>query len=100
MLQAEDGIRVGHVTGVQTCALPIFADPVGDGVRLGRTVEIECQQMIAISVDPLLHEAQFIRLLLPVTLIRRPARSEERRVGKECAYASETSTKKTRTEHI
>src|SRR5690625_848683 len=23
--QAEDGIRGGHVTGVQTCALPIFA---------------------------------------------------------------------------
>src|SRR5207253_6488593 len=23
--QAEDGIRDGHVTGVQTCALPIFA---------------------------------------------------------------------------
>src|SRR5690625_6544655 len=23
-LQAEDGIRDGHVTGVQTCALPIF----------------------------------------------------------------------------
>src|SRR5690625_7549885 len=22
--QAEDGIRAGHVTGVQTCALPIF----------------------------------------------------------------------------
>src|SRR5439155_12507834 len=22
--QAEDGIRVGHVTGVQTCALPIY----------------------------------------------------------------------------
>src|SRR5207253_5457985 len=25
--QAEDGIRDGHVTGVQTCALPIFAAP-------------------------------------------------------------------------
>src|SRR5207253_6431320 len=25
--QAEDGIRDGHVTGVQTCALPIFARP-------------------------------------------------------------------------
>src|SRR5690625_7524501 len=25
-LQAEDGIRDGHVTGVQTCALPIFAE--------------------------------------------------------------------------
>src|SRR6266508_5002550 len=24
-VQAEDGIRVGHVTGVQTCALPISA---------------------------------------------------------------------------
>src|SRR5207253_4886565 len=24
--QAEDGIRDGHVTGVQTCALPIFKD--------------------------------------------------------------------------
>src|SRR5437870_6871634 len=24
--QAEDGIRDGHVTGVQTCALPIFRD--------------------------------------------------------------------------
>src|SRR5439155_4303071 len=23
--QAEDGIRDGHVTGVQTCALPIFS---------------------------------------------------------------------------
>src|SRR5690625_6704770 len=24
LLQAEDGIRGGHVTGVQTCALPIY----------------------------------------------------------------------------
>src|SRR5215510_6341991 len=31
--QAEDGIRDGHVTGVQTCALPIFedADRKGEG---------------------------------------------------------------------
>src|SRR5207253_6117166 len=25
--QAEDGIRDGHVTGVQTCALPILEEP-------------------------------------------------------------------------
>src|SRR5439155_10661561 len=25
--QAEDGIRDGHVTGVQTCALPILIEP-------------------------------------------------------------------------
>src|SRR5690625_5683591 len=29
--QAEDGIRGGHVTGVQTCALPISAAPAGPG---------------------------------------------------------------------
>src|SRR5437870_11392493 len=27
--QAEDGIRDGHVTGVQTCALPIYAVGLG-----------------------------------------------------------------------
>src|SRR3984893_4610317 len=29
--QAEDGIRDGHVTGVQTCALPISLDYVAGG---------------------------------------------------------------------
>src|SRR5215510_15531762 len=28
--QAKDGIRYGHVTGVQTCALPIFGPPEGE----------------------------------------------------------------------
>src|SRR5690625_6859778 len=41
--QAEDGIRDGHVTRVQTCALPIFEEPFEgllrafrQEVRLGR----------------------------------------------------------------
>src|SRR5690606_34446860 len=34
--QAEDGIRDFHVTGVQTCALPISIRPVGQGCRHGR----------------------------------------------------------------
>src|SRR5690606_39737450 len=32
--QAEDGIRDFHVTGVQTCALPICPDPVTAGAVL------------------------------------------------------------------
>src|SRR5215208_5567246 len=33
--QAEDGIRDGHVTGVQTCALPISAGPfAGQSLRI------------------------------------------------------------------
>src|SRR6266511_2470528 len=31
--QAEDGIRDFHVTGVQTCALPIFPLPAGSRAR-------------------------------------------------------------------
>src|SRR5207253_7603078 len=31
--QAEDGIRDGHVTGVQTCALPIFYTAFGERAR-------------------------------------------------------------------
>src|SRR5207253_6448850 len=40
--QAEDGIRDGHVTGVQTCALPIYESPRARGVflnELARRVE-------------------------------------------------------------
>src|SRR6266508_5321711 len=46
--QAEDGIRDGHVTGVQTCALPILrgrapddggGDLVGGGAQHGSGVE-------------------------------------------------------------
>src|SRR5439155_458782 len=32
--QAEDGIRDGHVTGVQTCALPICGEPRPNRVQL------------------------------------------------------------------
>src|SRR6266581_7941468 len=57
--QAEDGIRDGRVTGVQTCALPILAS-------------------IAFSVQrrapSMPHSSKVIA----------PTRSEERRVGKEC----------------
>src|SRR5439155_14450130 len=40
--QAEDGIRDGHVTGVQTCALPIFLaalQPERRGVKCGKKIE-------------------------------------------------------------
>src|SRR5215470_18126994 len=38
--QAEDGIRDATVTGVQTCALPIFAEVVcPPGIRAGRRAD-------------------------------------------------------------
>src|SRR5207253_8258592 len=67
--QAEDGIRDGHVTGVQTCALPISpARAVLPRARATRrTALARCQW-----ADPRAPR-------------RRRARSEERRVGKEWA---------------
>src|SRR5688572_32366244 len=60
--QAEDGIRDLTVTGVQTCALPIF---LAGPIRSGR-----CST------------AGWSRPGSPSPL--RPSSSEERRVGKEC----------------
>src|SRR5438874_5307457 len=66
--QAEDGIRVLYVTGVQTCALPISGDGIDPELRRAR-------------VGRLAGEDQ---LLGAEALQRDQARSEERHVGKEC----------------
>src|SRR5690606_39540536 len=82
--QAEDGIRDFHVTGVQTCALPIF--------RAKRTV---CVTLLPLpgSDRPLCPEVSEPsrggarpRSSVPWNGPGRgwPTRSEERRVGKEC----------------
>src|SRR5690625_3223221 len=44
--QAEDGIRDGHVTGVQTCALPIFhaVQDVGDVIGSVLVAEVDILQ--------------------------------------------------------
>src|SRR5438552_18585855 len=62
--QAEDGIRDDLVTGVQTCALPIFRGPLQSAGR-GRRFQRRGGSR-------------------PYPNVR--ARSEERRVGKECRY--------------
>src|SRR5260370_11492357 len=51
--QAEDGIRDSSVTGVQTCALPIFCFTVG-GVLSG--IDKVAQQSIASQSDPLANQ--------------------------------------------
>src|SRR5207248_8056640 len=62
--QAEDGIRDRTVTGVQTCALPIWS-------------VCPCSYLYArTTTHP---EGR-----LPGSYSRRRCRSEERRVGKEC----------------
>src|SRR5699024_12062525 len=66
--QAEDGIRDRNVTGVQTCALPIW------GLQSARFV----------FVDESTDEVLIRSFLRHDGLLKQPRRSEERRVGKEC----------------
>src|SRR4051794_41896103 len=69
--QAEDGIRDGRVTGVQTCALPIYVRPFQVlRPRRGQRVEALVQRLEGGS-------------LLWRHLAGGHDRSEERRVGKE-----------------
>src|SRR5260221_4756793 len=87
--QAEDGIRYHCVTGVQTCALPIFAIG-GSSVapRAGRPpVCAEARQRTAPSCSKP-SPSRTRRSRGGISRRRRvlpsSARSEERRVGKEC----------------
>src|SRR5439155_8313150 len=71
--QAEDGIRDGHVTGVQTCALPICVrsfEPIRAPKEIG-SAPIPLRKRGGAE-----HKSDADRAV--------PTRSEERRVGKEC----------------
>src|SRR5690606_39542113 len=48
--QAEDGIRDFHVTGVQTCALPIFSSPPSTASELTITTGKGCRRITSASI--------------------------------------------------
>src|SRR5690606_40597655 len=94
---AEDGIRDFHVTGVQTCALPIYVEirVVPDLFQLNmRQVEVENLDGIPLlgvnghvafrRSNRLLKRAIDLTLVLLLSPFALALRSEERRVGKEC----------------
>src|SRR3712207_7823949 len=82
--QAEDGIRDIGVTGVQTCALPIF--------RLGRAVAAAwigacCEASAEVDARAFLRmveEHNWSARTYLMGVMTGLERSEERRVGKEC----------------
>src|SRR5438034_9417406 len=76
--QAEDGIRDHCVTGVQTCALPIFAFRGLSCLAKARLLDRRHKPIVC----PILDEAPD-PLPAPADS-HEESRSEERRVGKEC----------------
>src|SRR5947208_8745332 len=79
--QAEDGIRDDLVTGVQTCALPISTVHAGKApaIREGTPQVTQIPPCSRAHLDCWCPN----RALRPVAAVCN-ARSEERRVGKEC----------------
>src|SRR5690606_40104733 len=90
--QAEDGIRDFHVTGVQTCALPILFDitdrgylPIEDAVAIVRHAELVISSRYHAVILALSVGTPFVSVLKDVLGDKQYYyRSEERRVGKEC----------------
>src|SRR5262249_59700109 len=87
--QAEDGIRDWSVTGVQTCALPIF--PTFDWSAVTGRPRRAPKAPHAADPHPqpkkcIGHSSslRLVRLKMKPHPIPSDARSEERRVGKEC----------------
>src|SRR3712207_8893133 len=82
-LQAEDGIRDIGVTGVQTCALPIFIQ----AVRSRKTEGLRADIVEGHLSSALCHLGNISYRLGTLQPFRKPVkafdRSEERRVGKE-----------------
>src|SRR5262249_57940842 len=88
--QAEDGIRDWSVTGVQTCALPIFelAGHERSGIAIGLQQTLlnlpgaAYPALFGVLVATTSWEVAFVGVAL-FPLVGWRVRSEERRVGKE-----------------
>src|SRR5207253_4993664 len=94
----EDGIRDGHVTGVQTCALPIWHPKDGklqyycgallfrrDYASVDKTHADEILRRLHTAANLLAKDAaSHCQLGKVYRWVERWQRSEERRVGKEC----------------
>src|SRR5690606_40682622 len=93
--QAEDGIRDFHVTGVQTCALPIYILDKIDNLIIGGGMTFTFVKALGGNIGSSICEDDKLDLALEIlakakqknVAVHLPVdvviRSEERRVGKE-----------------
>src|SRR5699024_11675502 len=90
--QAEDGIRDRNVTGVQTCALPIFlASSIVQYIHGGATFDATKFDKGLVEVGTLVARNKETGKYEPFSVVEGydnffVLRSEERRVGKECGF--------------
>src|SRR5256885_5142336 len=83
--QAEDGIRYYKVTGVQTCALPIFRSRSGlEHKHVGSLHAADARMAIEHARDVYTRRQEGVSIWVLPSADITASRSEERRVGKEC----------------
>src|SRR5439155_11587382 len=82
--QAEDGIRDGHVTGVQTCALPILPRSRSPTRCCRRPPVIRPSRRLPRQPSAAPPPTWLTALPSKAATFWQSLRSEERRVGKEC----------------
>src|SRR5690606_40927651 len=104
--QAEDGIRDFHVTGVQTCALPILAGWEAISRRhqdqavlfelADEEDDLQVMEEVGRELAGLEKEVESLELASLLNGEYDSHRSEERRVGKECRerWATENEREK------
>src|SRR2546430_5773991 len=82
--QAEDGIRDLTVTGVQTCALPIYEES-GSAVQAYHLADGKVVRLCDFCWAKWSGDGKYFYLYFDIlTRGNAKRRSEERRVGKEC----------------
>src|SRR5690606_40493507 len=83
--QAEDGIRAFHVTGVQTCALPICSSSLESSFNVAetRTCPASIKSATSTRATPIGIPSRAATSATDGDSLHN-SRSEERRVGKEC----------------
>src|SRR5256884_6428350 len=83
--QAEDGIRDVAVTGVQTCALPIYRYEATMSINEELQRQNDRLQLLLNLTSRITSSLDLREVLRAIAAnIRQVIRSEERRVGKEC----------------
>src|SRR5690625_6497005 len=89
--QADDGIRDGHVTGVQTCALPISS-----GAAVAISVHVGFSGALVFAATPLISKALWgllitIRKQETQRRAERAAAEAEEKAAQEAKEAEETA---------
>src|SRR5690606_40948775 len=94
--QAEDGIRDFHVTGVQTCALPISSGskPMTHLPLISVCGTPSCP-VVLINFCIAIGSFSILTSLKGILFCFKKSRSEERRVGIECRHEMSTQNRNT-----